>query len=50
MYKKMLAGGMTSTMLLLSMTPVGFAETQSHTDVDMQKKPTDHKQMNRKIS
>lgn len=38
MYKKMLAGGMTSTMLLLSMTPVGFAETQSHTDVDMQEK------------
>lgn len=34
----MLAGGMTSTMLLLSMTPVGFAETQSHTDVDMQEK------------
>lgn len=34
----MLVGGVTSTMLLLSMTPVGFAETQSHTDVDMQKK------------
>lgn len=29
---------MTSTMLLLSITPVGFAETQSHTDVDMQEK------------
>lgn len=38
MYKKILAGSMTSAMLLLSVTPVGFAETQSHTDVDMQEK------------
>lgn len=38
MYKKILAGSMTSAMLLLSATPVGFAETQSHTDVDMQEK------------
>lgn len=38
MYKKILAGSMTSAMLLLSAIPVGFAETQSHTDVDMQEK------------
>lgn len=38
MYKKILAGSMTSAMLLLSATPVGFAETQSQTDVDMQDK------------
>lgn len=38
MYKKILAGSMTSAMLLLSATPVGFAKTQSHTDVDMQEK------------
>jgi len=37
-YKKILGGSMTSAVLLLSATPVGFAKTQSHTDVDMQEK------------
>ena len=38
MYKKILVGSMTSAMLLMSATPVGFADTQSQTDVDVQEK------------
>lgn len=38
MYKKILAGSITSAVLLMSVTSVGFANTQNHIDVDMQKK------------
>lgn len=34
----MLVGSMTSVVLLMSATPVGFADTQNHTDVNIQKK------------